>query len=145
MRPLRSRKQTPAEQRQDLQRQARNNAPTLRVLLPSARQVRVELAFDEDEHLANSPSAYTAFPPARAHFVYACAFGDCDGAFNLNEEIFGMLLAGSRQTSGRLHCTGHRERRNGKGPRCGLLATYTVCVSYGAERPTATVRPMLAQ
>lgn len=65
--------------RRDALRQARAVAPTLRVACPQAALVYVELAFQEASGPAHTPQAFSVYPPAKAHFVYACPFGDCDG------------------------------------------------------------------
>jgi hypothetical protein len=137
LRLLRPRKATPAEVRRDQLRQARHDAPTLRVLLPAAAQVCVELAFEEDDCLADAPRSFTVFPPAQAYFVYDCAFGDCDGTCDLGDQVFNMLHAGASRASGMRCCEGHRARRDGAGPRCGLQVTYTVTVCYQAQRAAA--------
>jgi hypothetical protein len=126
----RRRKATPAGLRLDRLRQARVNAPTLREFLPAATQVLVELTFAGDARLAQGSHAFTVFPPAQAHFVYACAFGDCDGTFDLNDRILGMLREQSCRSTDVLHCAGHRTRREGPGLQCGLSVAYAVTVGY---------------
>lgn len=126
----RRRKATPAVLRQDRLRHARFNAPTLREFLPAATQVLVELTFVGDAHLAQDSRAYTVFPPAQAHFVYACPFGDCDGTYDLNEKIFAMLREERCRSTGMLHCAGHRTSQAGSGQECGLGAAYMVTVGY---------------
>lgn len=138
MRLLRPRKATPAELRRDGLRKARVDAPTLRDLLPAATQVHVEIKFDGDARLADAPRTFTIYPPAQAHFVYTCPFGDCDGTHDLNEEVFGMLATGTCQITGVRHCIGHRASRSGPGPQCGLGMTYAVTVRYALARSGAT-------
>lgn len=133
MRLSRRRKTNSAADRQDQLRRARMGAPTLRDSSPAATEVRVELRFDSDTRLAPAPQQLTVFPPAQAHFVYSCPFGDCDGTFDLNEKIFGMLRAQARQATGVLHCEGHRPPGGEAATRCGLGVTYVVKVGYGAE------------
>ena len=137
MRLVRRRKATSAEIRLDQLRLARVGAPTLRELLPNAAQVWVELAFDADVRLAQAARVFTIFPAAQAYFVYACPFGDCDGMFDLNEPVFAMLRAHSCQTTGALHCGGHKSRRADPGPPCGLGMSYAVAVSYGPGQRAA--------
>lgn len=144
MKALRRKKPDRDELRRDEQRQARLDAPTLRALLPAAAQVSVELTFEVDAQLAHAPFTSTVFPPARAHFVYGCPFGDCDGTYDLDAEIFGMLRAGVCLATGEQHCCGHRARRHGLGPRCGLGLTYAITVQYQAQRVTAAPRPAAA-
>ncbi len=135
------RKLSSVEQKRQQLRQAHSAAPTLQVLLPAATQVSVELTFALDTQLAPAPRTVTVFPPARAHFVYACPFGNCDGAFDLDAEILGILHAGTCQATGVRSCCGHRANGNGYGPRCGLGLTYAVTVRYGATQPGAAPQP----
>jgi hypothetical protein len=143
MNRLRRRKATLAELRVEQLRRARVAAPTLRALVPAAASVAVELMFDVDTRLARNLRTFTVYPPAQAHFVYACAFGDCDGTHDLGEEIFGMLHAGLSLGTGVRHCPGHRGHRGGHGSRCELRVTYTVTVRYGMERIGAAMQPAL--
>jgi hypothetical protein len=129
---VRRRKATPAELRRDQLRQARVDAPTLRQFLPAAAQVGVELTFAVDARLAQAPRMFTVFPPAQAHFVYACPIGNCDGTYDLNEAVFGMLRAHAAAATGVLHCSGHTPRHDGPGPLCGLGVAYAVAVRYEA-------------
>jgi hypothetical protein len=142
---VRRRRASPAAIRLERQRLARVGAPTLRELLPAAAQVWVGLTFAADARLTPAPQVFTIYPPAQAHFVYACPFGDCDGIFDLNEQVFDMLRREASRTAGVLHCLGHRARRSGVGPRCGLGVAYEVTVRYGLEQPVAPVRLALAQ
>lgn len=143
MKRLQRNKTDREELRRDLLRKARLDAPTLRALLPAAMQVSVELTFEVAAQLTQGPLTSTVFPPARAHFVYGCPFGDCDGTYDLDEEIFGMLRAGVRRASGARHCCGHRARRSGYGPQCGLGLTYSVTVQYQAQFIGTAARPAL--
>jgi hypothetical protein len=144
MNRLRRKKRDREELRRDQLRKARLDAPTLRTLLPAAEQVSVELTFDMDARLAQAPVTSTVFPPAQAHFVYGCPFGDCDGTYDLDAEIFGMLREGVSEAIGAQHCCGHRASRSGHGPRCGLGVTYAVTVQYQAQRIIETARPAAA-
>ncbi len=145
MNGLRRKKVSPEELERNRRRKARIDAPTLRTLLPSATQVSVELAFDVDTCLAQAPVKSTVYPPAQAHFVYVCPFGDCDGTYDLDEEIFGMLRAGVSRATGSQHCTGHRARRAGHGPQCGLGLQYIVAVQYQLERSAEAARLVLSR
>jgi len=144
MMALRRRKATPAELRREQLRQARVDAPTLQQLLPTAAQVRVELTFDADVRLADAPCQFTIYPPAQAHFVYACPFGDCNGTYDLNPAFLDMLNTGMCRATGALHCNGRRAHRGGPGPRCGLGVTYSLVVRYAAEQLRPMAQPALA-
>jgi hypothetical protein len=122
----------PLDRRDEL-RKARAAAPTLRVACPDAALVRVELEFHADPQLAHAPQAFSVYPPAKAHFVYACPFGDCDGLYDLNEIAFGTLQAGKRKTRGTLTCTGHRSRNGKSDDACDLALSYSITVRHDEE------------
>ncbi len=124
---------SPVDRREAL-RKARASAPTLRMVSPEASLVRVELAFPtSDSRLAHAAQAFSVYPPAKAHFVYPCPFGDCDGAYDLNEIALGALQAGKRKTRGTLTCSGHRSRGGKSDSPCDLVATYSITVRQDNE------------
>ncbi|MEO8314254.1 MAG: hypothetical protein ABI645_05610 [Pseudomonadota bacterium] len=124
------RKVTPAMERLERLRKARVGAPTLRASAPNATHVGVELRFDADTYLEPAPQVFTIFPTAQAHFVYACPFGDCDGTYDLNDTVFGLLREEACQMADVLRCTGHRSHGGGAGTACGLGMAYAVIVHY---------------
>ncbi len=117
-------------------RRARADAPTLREYVPAASLVRVELSFSTDARLVPAPQQFTVYPPASAHFVYACPFGDCDGIYDLNEDVLDLLGRKSSRLAGVRHCGGHRARRYGPGPQCGLNLQFAVLACYEAHGAT---------
>jgi hypothetical protein len=123
---------TPSSRRDEL-RLARAAAPTLRVVSPDVALVRVELAFHEASGLAHAPQAFSIYPPAKAHFVYACPFGDCDGVYDLQEIALGTLGSDKRRTRGALTCGGHRSRNGKSQVACELAATYSIVVLHGSD------------
>jgi hypothetical protein len=127
------RKPAPASDRRDVLRKARAAAPTLRTACPEAAVVRVELAFDSQSQPVHAPQTFSLYPPAKAHFVFACPFGDCDGAYDLNSIAFDALQAGKRRTRGRLTCSGHRARDGKSANACELAATYSITVRLEKE------------
>jgi len=124
-----------ASDRRDVLRRARAAAPTLSMACPEASLVRVELAFPADSEPSHASQAFSVYPPAKAHFVYACPFGDCDGSYDLNPVAFGALQAGKRKTRGTLTCDGHRSRKGQSDRACGLAATYSITVRHEKEEP----------
>jgi len=128
-----NRKSATVADRRDGLRQARAAAPTLRSVHPTAALVRVELAFQEESGLAHAPQAFSVYPPAKAHFVYACPFGDCDGVYDLNEIALDALGSGKRRTRGRLTCSGTRSRNGKQDCPCELAATYSLVVQRDEE------------
>lgn len=121
--------------RRDELRQARAAAPTLRVACPQAALVHVELAFEEASGPAHAPQAFSVYPPAKAHFVYACPFGDCDGVYDLNEIALATLTSGQLNARGTLTCTGHRSRRGTSDSPCDLAAMYSIVVRREGDEP----------
>lgn len=138
MHPPPNRKAASSSQQRDALRRARAAAPVLRDAWPHASMVRVELAFEENAPLGHAPQAFSIFPGARAHFVYACPFGNCDGSFDLNAIAFDALGAGQRRVRGALTCTGHRTRDGKSHSPCELPVTYSIAVRQGNE-PRETV------
>jgi len=95
--------------------------------------VRVELAFPAESLMAQGGQAFSIYPAAKAHFVYPCPYGDCDGTYDLNEIAFGSLQSGKRKTRGTLTCTGHRARNGKLACPCELAASYTITVRLENE------------
>lgn len=133
MRLLPQRKVASPSDRRDELRKAHAEAPTLRVTCPDAALVRVELTFREERGPAHAPQAFSVFPPAKAHFVYACPFGGCDGVYDLNEIAFEAMRAGKHQAEGLLVCTGHRSRKGNTDCPCELTAIYSITVRRDSE------------
>ena len=123
---------SPSDRRDDL-RKARAAAPTLRTACPNAALVRVELEFQADPLLARAPQTFSIYPPAKAHFVFACPFGDCDGVYDLNEVAFGTLQTGKLKAQGTLTCIGHRSRAGKAGDLCELALSYSITVRHVEE------------
>lgn len=131
---------SPADRRDEL-RKARTAAPTLRSAFPGAALVRVELAFLVDAPLSHAPQAFSLYPSAKAHFVYTCPFGGCDGVYDLNEIAFGALQARKRKTRGTLTCKGHRSRSGQSGSPCELAASYSITVRHDNEEASVAPGP----
>ena len=123
-----NRKSNSPANRRDALRLARSAAPTLRVAFPAAALVCVELEFREESGPPHAPQAFSVYPPAKAHFVYACPFGDCDGVYDLNEIARSTLGSEGRNTHGRLVCTGTRSRNGQSDCPCELAAIYSITV-----------------
>lgn len=121
---------TPEDRREEL-RKARASAPNLRTAWPDAAVVRVELEFQANAMLVHAPQAYSLYPAAKAHFAYACPFGDCSGVYDLNAVASEILQGGKRAARGTLTCNGHRSR-SGKGEDvCALALKYSITVRQG--------------
>lgn len=100
--------------------------------------VRVELGFEMNLPSKPARQAFSILPSARAHFVYACPFGNCDGAFNLNDIALGALQAGKASMKGSLTCSGTRARHGKSYGACELAVTYSLIIRRSSER---SVRP----
>jgi hypothetical protein len=95
--------------------------------------VRVDLAFHEASGPAHAPQAFSIYPPGKAHFVYECPFGDCNGVYDLGEIALGALGTGKRKTRGTLTCSGQRSRNGKSGSPCELAVTYSIVVLRGSD------------
>jgi hypothetical protein len=133
MRLSRHKKATPIADPRDERRKARAAASTLRVACPEAALVRVELSFQPDSQLAHARQTFHIYPPAKAHFIYVCPFGDCDGVYDLNGVAFTTLQAGRVATRGTLTCPGHRPRYRSAGRPCELVVTYSISIQRNDE------------
>jgi hypothetical protein len=128
-----NRKAAPIADAREVRRRARVAAATLRAVCPEAKLVRVELSFQADAQLAHAPQTFHIYPPAKAHFVYVCPFGDCDGVYDLNGVAFGTLQEGRVGIRGTLCCSGHRPRYRNSGRACELVATYSISIQRNDE------------
>lgn len=140
----RRRKLSPAQFRIERLRLARLSAPSLRDLQPSAAHVSVQLTFANDTFLSPTTRWFVVHPPAQAYFVYACAFGDCNGMHDLDEVVHGLLRAGTSQASGVRQCVGEKPVGVGQHRPCGLAMTYVVSVHYHAAQPAKAWQPVAA-
>lgn len=129
----RNKRVTPVADPRDERRKARAAASTLRVACPEAALVRVELSFQADSQLAHAPQTFHLYPPAKAHFIYVCPFGDCNGVYDLNGVAFDTLQAGKLTAGGTLTCAGHRSQYGNVGRPCQLVATYSISVDRNGE------------
>lgn len=132
--------------RRDELKKGRAAAETLRTACPDAASVRVALEFRTATGEAHVPQIYSLFPPAKAHFVYPCPYGDCDGLFDL-QAIGAETLREQKRARGTLKCTGSRCSHGGaEGRPCELQVNYSISVTMSrrlpAEKlPAAAVEP----
>jgi hypothetical protein len=115
--------------RRDELRKGRVAAETLRAACPEAASVRVELEFRSGTGEALVPQAYALFPPAKAHFVYPCPYGDCCGLYDLQAVALQALHGGQRRTRGTLKCVGTRSRDRTIGRPCELQMSYSIILT----------------
>ncbi len=100
---------------------------------PDVARVNVELEFESQALLAHARQSFSLFPAAKAHFVYPCPFGDCDGVYDLQSVALATLKGHSASSSGSLKCTGNRTRDGLVGVPCGLEVSYSIAASYETE------------
>lgn len=121
------------DRRDELKKQ-RAAAATLRSACPDAASVRVALAFPTETGEAHVPQIFSLFPPAKAHFVYACPYGDCDGLFDL-QAIGAEALREQKRARGTLKCTGSRRSHNTGGRPCELQLSYAISLTMSRALP----------
>ena len=91
----------------------------MRKVYPDIGQLRIELSFsDPDTRLPPpSPQLRTLYSAAPAFFRFACPCADCDGVFDLTEEVTAMVAKGGKRNralslDGRVPCQGVRFRNH---------------------------------
>jgi len=137
VRPPRSKKLAAIWDRRDELRKGRAAAETLRTACPDAASIRVELEFRSGTQPVHAPQSYALFPPAKAHFVYPCPYGDCRGLYDLQAVALDTLQGKQRSARGTLKCTGDRSRDGTGGQPCGLQVSYSITIIAADRRAPA--------
>jgi hypothetical protein len=107
------------------QRRDRAMAQVMRTQYPQFASLRLDFAFADDTAFTPAPQVTELHPPARAHFVFPCPYPDCDGAYDLSEQVGAMAKHDEKRHEGQLICAGQRNRdRNGRSP-CQLALNYS--------------------
>jgi len=130
MRLSRNKKAPAPWDRKDELRKQRAAAGTLRDAHPNAASVSVELKFHADSQPALAPQMFSLYPPAKAHFIYACPYGDCDGVYDLQHAALTALGATESNSSGTLKCSGHRSRDGLSARPCDLHVVFEITAQY---------------
>lgn len=130
MRLSRNKKAQAPWDRKDELRKGRAAAETLRVVHPNAASVSVELSFHADSQPSLAPQSFSLYPPAKAHFIYACPYGDCDGVYDLQSAALRALQAEEVSATGTLKCTGHRSRDGMTARPCDLNVVFSITAHY---------------
>jgi len=141
MRLSRNKKVAAAWDRRDELRKGRAAAATLREAHPDAAFVTVDLKFHSDARPLHAPQSFSLYPPAKAHFVYACPFGDCDGVYDLQAAALSALCNDHSNAAGTLKCAGHRSRE-AAARACDLHVSYSITAHYNDthdEKPLRAV------
>ena len=129
MRLSRNRKVAAVWDRRGELRKGRAAAETLSMMCPDAASVRVELEFRSAAGEAHVPQIYSLFPPAKAHFVFPCPYGDCGGLYDLQAVGLQALQGKEKHAHGTLMCTGSRSRDGGAGRPCDLQLIYSITLT----------------
>jgi len=104
------------------QRLHRIGAPMLRTRFPGLLSLHLDFDFSDQSDQLPSPQTTVLHPPAPAYFCFACPYSDCDGEFDLTNEVNVVLNARDTQTSGQIRCAGTRQG----GAACTLCLEYSV-------------------
>jgi hypothetical protein len=114
------------DQKREQARRRRVSADALSEAFPSISQLRIELGFRDTSDTPPSGQVHDLFPPAPAHFEFACPYGDCDGVLDLREAVSSMIAAAKRRAEGGIGCSGTRAGPAGARRPCGLNVSYRV-------------------
>jgi hypothetical protein len=139
MRISRNKKKVSTWDRRDELLKQRAASETLRAVCPEAELVSVQLEFKTQAPVSHASQAHALYPPAKAHFVYPCPYGDCDGVYDLQSVALEALGRKGRRVSGSLKCTGNRSREGAAGVPCGLEVSYSISARYDVAQPRAQV------
>jgi hypothetical protein len=110
---------------------------TLRAVCPEAALVSIELDFQAQSPVSHARQAHAMYPPAKAHFVYPCPYGDCDGVYDLQAVALDALERKRKGVSGTLKCPGCRSREGAPGLPCQLEVRYAISARYDASEAPA--------
>ncbi|MEJ0037713.1 MAG: hypothetical protein WDO68_16835 [Gammaproteobacteria bacterium] len=119
-------KKAEAWDRRDELRKGRVAAEPLRTACPDAASVRVDLEFRYGTQAMHAAQSCALFPPAKAHFVYPCPYGDCSGLYDLQAVALGTLRGSEKDTKGMLECSGIRCRGGAARQPCELQMSYSI-------------------
>jgi hypothetical protein len=122
------------DRRSELLKQ-RAASEALRAVCPDAELVSVELEFKSQAPVSHARQVHALYPPAKAHFVYPCPYGDCDGVYDLQSVALGALDRRGKRVSGSLKCAGNRSREGAGGVPCTLEVSYSIVARYDVARP----------
>ncbi|MEJ0035727.1 MAG: hypothetical protein WDO68_06570 [Gammaproteobacteria bacterium] len=134
MRLSRNKKVVPVWDRRDALRKGRAAAETIGAAFPDAESVSVQLEFLSNSAPAHVPQSFSLFPPAKAHFVFPCPYGDCDGVYDLQAVALDTLSRERRNTKGSLKCVGTRSHERLAGRLCGLEVNYSITAKNRSSR-----------
>ncbi len=135
MRLSRNKKVVALWDRRDELKKGRAAAETLRAACPEAASVRIELEFHSAAGEPHVPQVYSLFPPAKAHFVFPCPYGDCGGLYDLQAVAVQALQGKQRRARGTLKCTGSRSRDRAIGRPCELQMNYSIILTFDRRPP----------
>lgn len=137
MRAPRKAVNTAVQLRLDLQAE-RGKSPLLRDLMPTAEVIHLEMSFAEFFPLP-SAQLHSLYPSARAFFRFACPCTDCDGDFDLSDEVARLAKPGAsskraaeRTANGHRRCAGVLWRNGKHSKACTIEMTYRIAFRSAA-------------
>ncbi|MBS0418708.1 MAG: hypothetical protein JSR66_13425 [Proteobacteria bacterium] len=118
------------QQRYDRLRRDRAAAKAIRSAYPTIATLGLQLHFEGSGTRVPADQVHTMHPPARAFFQFQCPYADCDGQFDLADDVRQALAASRKSTVGVLECSGSRIKDHTGRQPCGLHLHYTITPQY---------------
>jgi hypothetical protein len=110
-------------------RQARLAASRISSAYPAVLQICLKLEF-QDESRSLAEQMHQLNGPSQAFFRFPCPHGDCEGIFDLDSAIAGLVSSAADEAVDRIRCGGMRRARV-QHP-CGVQLEYRISVEYRA-------------
>ena len=126
------------QRRQDLWRRDRAAAQTLRNGFPRVERIHIDMKFVDGAAYTPADQSHILHPAAQAFFSFPCPYADCDGRFDLEAVVTGVLKSSAHSGDGDLECAGHRARDGKSEQLCGLHLRFTVSAQYERDSAAAT-------
>ena len=104
----------------------RIGAPVIRARYPALGSLQLDFKFVDQSGFLHSPQVMVFHPPAPAYFRFACPYSDCDGEFNLTQQVDQVVGSHEHSTSGQVRCAGARH----SGVACTLSLEYSVSPTW---------------
>lgn len=111
-------------QMRERQRRQRDATPAMRSRYPKLNTLRLEFNFRDKGPFTPAPQITTLHPPAPAYFVFPCPCADCDGEFDLAENVTAMIAAGDKRREGHSECQGQRQGEMKQKVACRLAMKF---------------------
>jgi len=118
------------QQRYDRLRRDRAAAQVIRSAYPAIATLGLQLHFEGSGTRVPADQLHVMHPPARAFFQFPCPYADCNGQFDLADEVRRALATSRKPTVGVLECAGSRMQAHAGRQPCGLHLHYTITPQY---------------